>query len=71
MSKVSKAFEQVFGGVNVSASSRSAVHNGGTHKEMRVGKTAKDKANGHIAGKKNRRVWDDGGWRFAGQWKKV
>lgn len=26
---------------------------------IRTGKTAKDKANGHIAYKKNRRVWDD------------
>lgn len=37
----------------------------------REGKTAKDKARGHIAYKKNRRVWDDGGKSGGGKWIKV
>lgn len=31
----------------------------GIQTRVRTGKTAKDKANGHVAYKKNRRVWDD------------
>ena len=28
-------------------------------RDMRIGKTARDKANGHVAYQKNRRVWDE------------
>ena len=62
--KVSKAYEQVFGGVN-----NSFIRDG--KKEMRVGKTSRDKAKGHVAGQKNRRVWDDGGKAGSGKWIKV
>lgn len=41
---------------------------GGRYRE---GKTAKDKARGHIAYKKNRRIWDDGGKSSGGKWVKV
>lgn len=36
----------------------------GNQERVRKGKTSKDKANGHVAYKKNRRVWDrlDGVW---------
>ena len=64
-----KAYEQVFGKVNTGATSRTATQ--GEHKVMRVGKTAKDKANGHIAYKKNRRVWDSGSKVSEGKWVKV
>lgn len=37
----------------------------------REGKTAKDKARGHVPYKKNRRVWDDGGRTGGGKWIKV
>lgn len=60
-----KAFEQVFGKVNTGATTR----DGKT--EMRKGKTARDKANGHQAGVKNRRIWDDGGRAGSGKWVKV
>ena len=67
--KFSKAFDKIFGQVNTSATSRKA-NTAGVHSVMRVGKTAKDKANGHIAGKKNRRVWSSERGR-AGEWVKV
>ena len=38
-------------------------------RRVRNGKTAKDKANGHIAYRKNRRVWQ--GNQQTGQWVKV
>lgn len=64
---MSKAYEQVFGQANLSA----PVKDGS--KIMRVGKTARDKAKGHIAGKKNRRVWDEdkGSKSSGGRWVKV
>lgn len=39
--------------------------------KVRAGKTARDKANGHIAYKKNRRVWSDGSKGTVGQWVKA
>ena len=36
-------------------------------KRVRTGKTAKDKKNGHVPYRKNRRVWD----RNSGQWVKA
>ena len=51
--KVSKAYDQVFGGANLNAPKKDG------KKAMRIGKTKRDKDKGHIAGKKNRRVWDD------------
>lgn len=64
---MSKAYEQVFGQANLSAPVKDGT------KVMRVGKTARDKAKGHIAGKKNRRIWDDGKGSkgSGGQWVKV
>ena len=46
--KQNKSVTRSIGGVLVAVSHR-----------IRTGKTAKDKANGHIAYKKNRRVWDN------------
>lgn len=37
---------------------------------VRQGKTKKAKANGHVAYKKNRRIWDDGGKASGGKWVK-
>lgn len=68
--KVSKAFEQVFGNVG-NGSKVIGKDEHGKPREMRIGKTAKDKAKGHIAYKKNRRVWSDGSKGTAGQWVKV
>lgn len=45
------------------------VMHGVTHR-IRTGKTAKDKARGHIAGKKNRRIWSDDR-TSGGKWVKV
>lgn len=64
MAKVSAAFEKVFGGVNGAASIRDG------KKVMRVGKTARDKANGHVAGRKNIREWVEAGRKGEGQWVK-
>ena len=64
MAKVSAAFEQVFGGVNGSAT----IRDGKT--EMRKGKTAADKAKGHVAGRKNIRQWVEGGRKGDGEWVK-
>lgn len=64
MAKVSAAFEQVFGGVNGAATIRDG------KKEMRVGKTSRDKSKGHVAGKKNIREWVDGGRKGDGEWVK-
>lgn len=49
------AYDHVFGNVNVSATRRDG------SQEMREGKTARDKANGHVPYRKNRRVWDASG----------
>lgn len=46
------AFETVFGDVNVSFL-RSAIN-----RPIREGKTARDKARGHVPYTKNRRIWD-------------
>lgn len=57
------AYEKVFGGVNTAATKRVSAENalkGETPRIMREGKTANDKRNGHIAGKKNVRVWQAG-----------
>jgi len=57
------AFEKVFGGVNGSATKRVSSENAGRNEkgqEMRVGKTKRDKANGHQPYKKNVRIWDGG-----------
>ncbi|MCS5737032.1 hypothetical protein [Herbiconiux daphne] len=43
----------------------------GKVEKVRDGKTARDKANGHIAYKKNRRIWSDSGKNTVGQWVKV
>lgn len=46
----------------------------GKEVKVRAGKTARDKANGHVPYKKNRRVWSDGGngkGASAGTWVKV
>lgn len=45
--------------------------NGETEDRVRHGKTSRDKAKGHVAYKKNRRIWDDGGKGSGGQWIKV
>lgn len=68
--KVSKAYEQVFGNVG-NGSKVIGKDEHGKPREMRIGKTAKDKAKGHIAGKKNRRVWSDGSKGVAGGWMKA
>lgn len=59
--KVSKAYEQVFGNANLNAPKKDG------KVPMRLGKTKRDKANGVIAGKKNRRIFDD----KAHKWVKV
>ena len=56
--KHSKAYLQVFGGVG-NGSKTVGYDADGNPVIMRVGKTARDKANGHVAYKKNRRLWDD------------
>lgn len=56
--KHSKAYEQVFGGVR-GGHKTVGVDDQGNPVVMRVGKTARDKANGHVPGKKNRRNFDD------------
>lgn len=43
----------------------------GKEVKVRAGKTARDKANGHIPGKKNRRIWSDGSKGSEGVWIKV
>lgn len=43
----------------------------GKEVKVRAGKTARDRANGHVAYKKNRRIWDDGGRAGNGKWIKV
>lgn len=70
MKTVSKAFEQVFGNVG-NGSKTVGKDEHGKPREMRIGKTAKDKSKGHVAGQKNRRVWDDGGRAGSGKWIKV
>lgn len=52
------AFDKVFGGVNVSFSRNTEIMREQGRTEIRLGKTARDKANGHVAYQKNRRVWD-------------
>lgn len=47
----SKAYTKVFGNVNTTATKRDS-------RVMRVGKTARDKAKGHVPYVKNRRIWD-------------
>lgn len=60
------AYAKVFGGVNLSFSrSESAMREAG-RTEIRVGKTARDKANGHIPYKKNRRILDASAPMLAG-----
>lgn len=57
------AYAKVFGGVNTAATKRVSADNAGkgeSAQEMRKGKTARDKANGHRAYVKNVRVWDAG-----------
>ena len=61
--KHSKAYEQVFGAVG-NGSKTVGKDADGNPVEMRVGKTARDKAQGHVAGKKNRRMWDDKAHKF-------
>lgn len=63
------AFEKVFGMVNVSATKRVSAENlkhGETYREMRVGKTARDKARGHQPYRKNVRIWTTSGVRGKG-----
>ncbi|QEG09125.1 hypothetical protein HWC29_gp061 [Aeromonas phage 4_4572] len=61
--KVSKAFEQVFGQVG-NGSKIIGKDEHGKPREMRVGKTERDKANGHVPYRKNRRIWDSKeGWK--------
>jgi hypothetical protein len=43
----------------------------GKEVKVRAGKTARDKANGHIPYKKNRRIWSDGSKGSEGTWIKV
>lgn len=53
-------FNKVFG--NIGNGKKVVGYTDATKKhtcEMRVGKTARDKANGHVAYQKNRRVWDN------------
>ena len=54
---MSKAYEKVFGNVNAKATKRCNVGEKG-HVTMRVGKTARDKANGHVPYVRNRRIAD-------------
>lgn len=54
--KTSKAFDLIFGKANTSSFSRSK-----TKRPIRMGKTARDRANGHVAYQKNRRLWDRDG----------
>ncbi|WFZ78543.1 hypothetical protein MQM1_061 [Aeromonas phage vB_AsaP_MQM1] len=56
--KHSKAYEQVFGAVGIGLKTVGKDADG-KPVVMRVGKTARDKAKGHVAGKKNRRMFDD------------
>lgn len=72
MSVISKAdrqsaFAKVFGGVKSSFSRRSYDMESAGRTEIRLGKTARDKANGHIPYKKNQRIWD----KTARAWLKV
>lgn len=56
----SAAFEKVFGGVNGKATKRVSLENarkGEVYQAMRVGKTKRDKANGHNPNSKNVREW--------------
>ncbi len=74
--KYPNEFEQVFG--QVGNSSKTVGYLDADRKkpvEMRVGKTSRDKAKGHIPYRKNIRIWDDnGGGRgkgsSGGQWVK-
>lgn len=50
MKNVSKAYEKIFGNVNTEATARDP------NITMRKGKTARDKAKGHIPYQKNRRM---------------
>lgn len=68
---MNKSFEQVFGNVgNGSKVVGWTDANKDTPFEMRKGKTSRDKANGHIAGKKNRRMFVEERGK-AGEWVKV
>lgn len=62
----SEAWLKVFGGVNGNTFNRSE-----SKQEMRIGKTARAKAKGHIPYQKNRRVWEDGGRKGEGRWIKA
>ncbi len=64
-----QAFEKVFGNVNVGATKRVSLENakrGEMYQEMRTGKTARDKAKGHMPYRKNIRVWETSGVRGKG-----
>lgn len=61
--KHSKAYEKIFGGVG-NGTKTVGKDADGKPVIMRVGKTARDKAKGHVAGKKNRRFWDDKAHKF-------
>ena len=53
-------FNQVFGARG--NSNKTVGYTDATRKQarrMRIGKTFRDKVNGHVAYQKNRRVWDD------------
>lgn len=72
MSNISKAdrqaaFAKVFSGVKVSFSRRTHDMEEAGRTEIRIGKTARDKAKGHTPYKKNQRVWD----KVARLWLKV
>lgn len=58
------AFEKVFGGVNVSFSRSNEAMRSNGRTEIRQGKTARDKANGHVPYQKNKREWDSTQRRF-------
>lgn len=69
------AYQQVFGEVNGGATKRVAEGEKG-YREMRVGKTKRDKAKGHSPHQKNVRVWESniggkGNKGAGGRWVKV
>ena len=68
------AYDHVFGNVNVAATKRLNPDDPKAQ-EMRVGKSKRDKANGHSSHTKNVRLWEGGAGGkkggSAGQWVKV
>lgn len=70
MPKVS-AIDKIIQPFNLNKQGTMEVRNvDGKEVKVRAGKTARDKANGHIPYKKNRRIWSDSKGS-AGQWVKV